>query len=210
MSERKPHLWCLFRKLDGRIIEGLLFDEARAFISNLDTSQLENWFAWKDECPDWRPVNQVDGLTEMIYRVPSVSPPPPPKGTEESSLAPLDEPQFRQTATNEAIAVLTSDFVVRNKKRYKKRMQITILSGSRIFRTFTKDISVGGMNLDENVPEWVAGHFKVRIAKPNSKQQIELMCCLIADQPMNERHRLCILPLQSINDEKNLEMWIAA
>ena len=209
MSERKPHLWCLFCKSDGRVIEGLLFDEARAFISNLESSELEIWFAWKDEWPDWRPVNQIEGLTEMIYRALSVSPPPPPKGTGESSL-PSNELQFRQTATDDGVAVLASDFIVRDKKRYKKRMQITILSGSNIFRTYTKDISVGGMNLEENLPGWAVGQFKVRIAKPNSKQQIELVCCLIEIEPMSARHRLAILPFQSLDDEKNLEIWIAA
>ena len=207
MAERKPNLWCLFCKTDGRLMMGLLFDEARALVSNLDSTQLEYWYAWKDEWPDWRSVNKVEGLTEMIFRVVPVKPPPPPKGTEESSLQ-MEGQSFRQIKTDESLAI--ADFVVRDKKRFKKRLQVTIISGSRIFRTHTRDISVGGINIEENLPEWLSGYFKVRIAKPSSKQQIELTCCLMDGQPSGERFRLAILPLQSADDEKNLETWIAA
>ncbi len=214
MAERRPNLWCLFCKADSRMLSGLLFDEARALISNLDAAQLENWFAWKDEWPDWRPVNQIEGITEMIYRVMPVMPPPAPKGTEETSLqaeAPISQSSFRQITAeiSDALAVAT-EFVVRDKKRFKKRMQVTIISGTKVFRTYTRDISVGGMNIEECLPDWVNGNFKVRIAKPNSKQQIELMCCLIKGQAVDERYRLAILPLQSVDDERNLELWIAA
>jgi hypothetical protein len=36
------------------------------------------------------------------------------------------------------------------------------------------------------------------------------MCCLVENQKPNERHRLVILPLQSTQDEQNLEAWLAA
>ncbi len=208
MAERKPNLWCLFCKTDGRLIMGLLFDEARALVSNLESTQLEYWYAWKDEWPDWRSVNQVEGLTEMIFRVVPVKPPPPPKGTEESSLQ-IEGQSFRQVEAGEQ-PLASADFVLRDKKRFKKRLQVTIVSGHNIFRTYTRDISVGGINVEESLPEWLNGHFKVRIAKPGSKQQIELTCCLIEGQSIDERFRLAILPLQSGDDEKNLETWIAA
>jgi hypothetical protein len=103
------------------------------------------------------------------------------------------------------------EFVVRAKKRYKKRYSVRIQIDGKVFNTNTRDISVGGLNVEDQMPDWVCGYFKVRIIKPNVKQQIELQCCLIENEDLNEfRHRLMILPLQNPTDEQNLEKWIAA
>ncbi len=260
-ADRRPHLWCLFDRRKNRVIEGLLFDEARAFVSNLDASELENWYVWKEEWPDWRPVNDIEGLTEMIFRALHVSPPPPPRGTEDLSVASTNVPvsaparptmvmpamvaaaaapmlpqmptitptaegpkvdtavsrltrtsvSFPQAGTG-SFSIAGNEFVVRSQKRYKKRMHVTITGPlpEQLFKTFTRDISIGGMYLEDTAPEWVTGYFRVRIAKTNSKQIIELNCGIIEGQPVAERFRLAILPLQSAEDERNLENWIAA
>ncbi len=62
------------------------------------------------------------------------------------------------------------------------------------------------MYLEDSAPDWVKGYFKVRISKPHSKQLIELNCGLIEGQAEGDRFRIAILPLQSIEDEKNLEI----
>jgi hypothetical protein len=161
---------------------------------------LENWYAWKEEWPDWRPVQEVAGITEMIYRVMHVSPPAPPRGTE--------FPQFEDMGS---LSITNGEYITRAQKRFNKRMQVLILGDDeKQFKTHTRDVSVGGLNLEDSLPEWANGYFKVRIMKPNSKQIIELMCCLVENQKPNERHRLAILPLQSQQDEQNLEAWLAA
>lgn len=101
-------------------------------------------------------------------------------------------------------------FTVRSKRRFKKRYDIQIEIDGKIFKSHSRDISVGGINLEEPLPDWVQGHFKVRIGKPNSKKQIELKCTLIRQQNSEDRHRIKILPLQNVEDEKKLEVWIAA
>ena len=72
------------------------------------------------------------------------------------------------------------------------------------------------MSLEDPLPDWVAGYFKVRIAKTSSSQQIELTCCVVETSEsekasgMADRFRVAILPLENPEDEKNLERWIAA
>jgi len=202
----------------------LLFDEARAFVSNLNSDDLEHWYVWKEEWPDWRPVQGIEGLTEMIFRVMHVSPPPPPRGTETQDVSQdaqietqsnvknvSGKTDFPQDEESKSFTATFNDFIVRAKKRFNKRFQVTIIGeNGQTFRSHTRDISVGGMNLEASLPVWVAGYFKVRIAKPTSKQLIELTCCLIESETANERRRIAILPLQSEQDEKNLETWIAA
>ncbi len=206
------------------------------------------WYVWKEDWPDWKLVSEVEGLTEMIYRVMHVSPPPPPRGASEAVVADImgesslkiekvkgggDFARFMnvgkkteatedteypdasssdtEITTTKSYASRTSgDLIVRNKKRYNKRFLVTIQFDNKVFKSYTRDISVGGINLEEHLPDWLRGQFKLRITKTNSKQAVELMCMVIENQPDTERHRLMILPLQSESDEKNLENWIAA
>lgn len=217
MVEKKPQLWCLFHKPSGRTIEGLLFDEARAYISNLTRNELQDWFVWKEDWPDWRPVSEVDGITETIFRMLHVSPPPPPRGASEKSIE-LPDPSIRGVIEKNSSYLQQSDgpftvsdgeFIIRGKKRYFKRFEISIEgSQGELFRTHSRDISVGGISFEESLPDWVSGYFKVRIAKPNNKQKIELMCCLIENQNSGQRFRVAILPLENASDERNFEKWL--
>lgn len=200
-----------------------MFDEARAIVSSHDAGELSSWFAWRDDWSDWQPVDQVTGLTETIYRQMSATPPEAPgqdgafrvvtgsgdggpaglSGEFSLSISTVSPPGELSESTN-------ADFVVRNKKRYKKRYSVSIELEGKVFKTWTRDISVGGLYVEDMIPDWVTGYFKVRIGKSTSKQQIELQCCLVEQQKPTERFRMMILPLQNPNDEQNLEAWIAA
>jgi hypothetical protein len=198
-----------------------LFDEARAIIGSHE-EDIANWFAWRDDWPDWQPAANVPGLDEVISRaLPNPSPTLPvadgplvedggPKGlmSDELSLSVAkDVLSLDKLRTEED----TSDsFVVRAKKRHKKRYAITIEVNDKIFKTHSHDISVGGVYVEDIIPDWVTGYFKIRVGKQNSKQQIELQCCLVEGQAPHARYRIMILPLQNASDELNLENWLAA
>jgi len=225
MNSRQPHLWCLYDNSKKRVIEGLLFDEARAVISSLETEVLEHWWAWRDDWADWKPVSEVAGLTEIIYRASATKyPDPSTLGQVDSRLlAPQGLHSVESTSIEDLSVAKLSDanskdeesdisnvtFTLRSSKRFKKRYTVYIELDEKMFKSHTRDISVGGLNLEDPLPSWVQGHFKVRIGKPNSKKQIELKCCLV-DLDNEERRRIQILPLQKVEDEKALEAWIAA
>jgi hypothetical protein len=220
MNSRQPHLWCLYDNVNKRVIEGLLFDEARAVISSLETEVLEHWWAWRDDWADWKAISEVAGLTEIIYRASTTKYPDPstlgqvdartiaPQGlhtVQETSLADLSVAKIESEESD----ISNVTFTLRSSKRFKKRYSVYIELDEKMFKSHTRDISVGGLNLEDPLPSWVQGHFKVRIGKPNNKKQIELKCCLV-ELDNEERRRIQILPLQKIEDEKALEAWIAA
>lgn len=225
MTQRKLHLWCLIDARTKKMVEGLLFDEARAVVSSIDSEALEFWFAWRDDWADWRRVNEIEGLTEMIFRQSDVAPPAAPSidaGTTNYNVGPQglarlpDEVEAAEISINTKTKTkimgetTNAEFTVRTKRRFKKRYQISVEIDGQSFSSFSRDISVGGINLEDPVPDWVQGFFKVRIGKPNSKKQIELRCSLIRKEGEEDRHRIKILPLQNVEDEKQLEAWIAA
>ncbi|MEQ1665772.1 MAG: PilZ domain-containing protein, partial [Bdellovibrionales bacterium] len=218
-------------------------------ISSIDYENLKNWFVWKEDWSEWKCVEEVEGLTEKVFRAVQLAPPPLPVATspdqpfanmatgsgalmaplindsheikvqnkkvaampEQSIKKMIDNAYFPQQDDSGSFAVTPGEFIARAKKRFPVRLVVTVLGDeSRQFVTHTKDVSVGGLHLEEDLPEWVKGYFKVRISKPNSKQQIELTCCLLSKDKSKDRKRAAFLPLQSLNDEKNLELWFAA
>lgn len=261
---RKPHFWCIYNVFDGRSIEGLVFDEARAFVSAIDSQALNQWYVWREGWDQWRPVQTVDGLTEVLNRIMPVKPPPQPARVNAStkstltnlqSVAPraketvseqkpnnsdfvkqkaavmpapfartpapslsqkqsVDETNrsiLQQKPSDSNISVMNNEFIVRNRKRFIRRYEIIIQAQDKNeFRTYTKDVSVGGVLLEDSLPDWVTGYFKVRIAKPQNKEKLEMTCCLIEDQAPGQRVRLAFLPLESLEDENRLEEWLAA
>lgn len=195
-----------------------MFDEARAIIASHDPEDLEQWLVWRDDWLEWQPASQVPGLDEKIHRelpvpAPELPSPEVPKGfvTDELSISisrAAIRPEFLALAPDPETT--GDNFIVRAKKRHKKRYSVSIEIDGKKFKTFTRDISVGGVNVEDVLPDWIKGYFKIRIGKPNSKQQIELQCCLVEGQLPNARYRVMILPLQNQNDEINLDTWLAA
>lgn len=199
------------------MLEGLLFDEARAIISSLDSEKLAHWWAWRDDWADWRPACEVEGLSEMIFRGLNTKPPELPQEVYKSEKL-LDPSEVAPQGFTMAASVQKNDdelqisnvtFTLRAKRRFNKRLSVTIEHDQNVFKTFTKDVSVGGVQLEDPLPDWLSGDFKVRLGKPGSKTQIELACTIIENNNF-DRRRIKILPLQKIEDEKALEAWIAA
>ena len=98
----------------------------------------------------------------------------------------------------------------RRYKRYKKGFELVIESDGQSFQTQTVDLSIGGILLQDSVPEWVVGYFTVRIVRSDISQQVELTCCLVENQSPGQRRRLELVPLADTSDEERLEEWFAA
>ncbi len=223
MRDRKPHLWCLYIPNEKRILKGLLFDEARAVISSLPEDQVDRWLVWQEDWPDWKKVSEVEGLAELLFRPLSVAPPPVP-GTKTlaavdaitGTLTMVTSPgEFRPPSDDDFVRLEALDpegggsvVDLRKSKRFQRRYEIALIQEGRYFKSHTIDISVGGMLLEDPIPEWISGYFKVRIKKPHLKQQVELAACIIEDAA--DKRRVAILALKNSKDEQDLEMWLAA
>jgi hypothetical protein len=206
-------LWCCFNKIDQRRFEGLSFDEVRALAMAVDVFRRHEWLLWREDWPDWK------GLAELIDELPTIDrdvktfPPDLPQFTEVSSgvlsgaAVPAPDSVIHLESSISGLTA-SGQFIIRKAQRFKKRLEITILVGDKAFVTHSRDISVGGVYVEDVIPDWIRGSFKIRIRRPNIKQQIELAACLVENQPAHDRVRISILPLQNSHDEKKLEGWL--
>ncbi len=87
----------------------------------------------------------------------------------------------------------------RKYKRYGVRLRVIFIAKEKTFRTFTKDISEGGMMLEEKLPpEMCEMNLEVYLASPDQKVNIRLKASLVQNKNRQMSIKFC-----EIND-KNL------
>lgn len=114
------------------------------------------------------------------------------------------------TATHVEVTSVANGFTKRVHKRYSRRLPIEIECDGQVFSTYSVDVSVGGIFLEEPLPRWVSGYSKVRIRNERSRQVVELTCYIVENQKPKQRFRIALLPLKNRKDEDHLETWIKA
>lgn len=109
------------------------------------------------------------------------------------------DPQLAEVKTQEEI-----NEHMRRHKRYDLRYHVSLILENKKFSSFTVDISLGGLSLKDNIPDWVAGYFTVIISTLDLKKQLEFMGSVVENQS-NQRHRLEIYPS---SDSDKLKKWL--
>lgn len=108
----------------------------------------------------------------------------------------------------------TDYFIVRPKraiqprlhKRYEAQIPCVVFSSTRQFKTTTIDLSEGGLNFKETLPDWVAGYFLVGVQGPGAVFQ--LMCSMVEDQ--KERRRVQIVSEEQDAHYLAYKEWLLA
>ncbi|MCB0411423.1 MAG: PilZ domain-containing protein [Bdellovibrionales bacterium] len=214
-----PKFWCLVNSRTGHMIKGLAFNEARAAVSGFSEESRTDWWVWNEGWPDWKPLIQVRLLIEPMHRTMKIEPPPfqiqsdknnRRKGDVEVLQEDTPHKVFHLDETLEDLEISKVDFVNRVHRRIHRRFKVRIHQNGLEFVSYTVDISAGGMQLEDTLPEWVAGYCQVFIVKLETKKAIEVTCSVVENQKPTERTRLQILNLGSREMENALDNWLAA
>lgn len=150
----------------------------------------------------------MSGLVEPIQRGAKFENKPALPFRFESSHSGIEAQVLAEESLEEEEVSNVHELMKRNFERYDKRLEVKIFSDGKVFQTFSKDISVGGLLLETPLPDWIFGYFKVRLSRVESKKRLELTACLVENQDPHARLRLAFLPLQNKKDETLFEQWI--
>jgi len=177
--------------IERQYIDPLDTAAARSFVAQLDASEKEFWFLWRDGYPDWVKVSDPHDLAEFQ----NASPP--------SVMA--------SSAIARAIAGLMKDPGKDRRKheRLALRLKVVILTeDKKTFRSFTKDVSLGGLLLENPLPWPVPEQAcEVFIAAPGEVEAIQFRAKILSDlkNPLRIEFQDC----DKVFLEK-LNQWIAA
>ena len=94
----------------------------------------------------------------------------------------------------------------RKNPRYKIRLFVTLTNALNTFSSKTRDVSLGGMALEEKLPAFFFGQFcRVQIYRSTDAERIDLRCKIFAD-PRNPRRLQFVDPPEDAI--KRLADWI--
>lgn len=216
MSDSKSsRFWCLLNSDSNLSLNGLTFNEARAAVNALPLDSRIDWVVWREGWTRWKPLVQVRELLEPLSRTLEVMPPPYESQLDQVESQILhafrdDEELVNANTATRDLEVTDHQFVERVHKRLRRRFKVHINQGTNKFTTHTVDVSVGGLLLEDVLPDWVVGYCQVVLVRKETKQAVEVTCYLVENQSPKDRRRLQIVALKDRQAEDELEKWLSA
>lgn len=222
-------LWVFYSIQKDAFYHGLSFQEARAIVKIFGLEERAQWLVWKEGWTQWKKMSAAGELlvtTSTVLRVmePPALPrnlmvehtPTPTKSKSEVYVIDdiSDEPTVHQSQTQESVDDVKRDeenleeaenFVVRKDQRVSVEIDVDIISQGQKFHTRTVDISVGGLQVKDPIPAWLAGYCTLILRRPDVKQQLEFVCSIVENQDPSQKKRLEIHPSK---DTVHLKRWL--
>lgn len=227
MEESQPLLWCLYDAENGERLDGLTIEEVRCFVSRISPKERVNWLVWREDWKKWKVVSRVPDVLKPNDRQMGAKPPPIPEEYREDDTIIAIRRLYQgnevdnQAATEvEVVAVSEipdlpiesegAEFVHRAHQRLKRRYEILIDCNGQKFETNSVDVSVGGILLEDPLPDWVFGYCTITVVKPATREAVQLTCSIVENQPPNGRFRVALSPLKKKDDQVRLHAWLSA
>lgn len=183
------------------MLEGLSISEAQAVVMVLPKSEKPNWCVWIKGMNEWKALSYVPELNFPLQR--NINYPELPKEQTTSQVVDglyeidLDEDSLKE-------------FIDRQHERIVRRFKVTIERDNNTFESHSINVSVGGVYLEDPVPEWVVGYCNITIEKPDTKEKIRLAGAVVDNQEPDNRVRLSFTPFSKREQESQLFYWLAA
>jgi hypothetical protein len=173
--------------------------EVSLLIATLGHSEVQGLWVCHRGWKSWRPLTEVIDNFPRRLNTEHRRTPLPPEHVRTSTVDPTDEESTQVHARIE-----TPDPIIRKFPRYGIEIPVTILSGANQFKTFTLDVSLGGICLRETIPDWVAGYCSM-ILHIEGVQDIELLCTVVEDQRIGQKTRMELVPSTQLD---RLKEWL--
>lgn len=219
-------VWSLCIISQKKVINGLTPRELQAIVATYDHSMLVDLMVWNPFFDDWKMVHLFDYL--MTFKSLDIIDGPPAYKWKESETKTMEDPGLKKlvvrkleddlTTSNIQDGLITNisdldiesvdrQILPRKFARLKREYPIEIELKGNIFKTLSTDISVGGMSIKDELPEWIIGYFTVKIFQPILEQSL-VHTGFIMDGEDHRRHRIAFLPFKKKETEQQFEDWI--
>ena len=171
--------WALHNTLKGWTLYGLSVREVQLMTQVMSVNEVKLVKVCQKKSSSWQPLSQQSYPDFFIKNNHAI---------DDYPLLPSD----RGTVTHADGESDTDYFVIKPRtilprlhKRHDIAIPCTIFSTKQNFKTESINISEGGLQFKDLLPDWIAGYFIVGLACPDG--MIQLMCSLVEDQKEKKR-----------------------
>ena len=209
-------LWTVKNTSSLDLREGLSEADFVKFVAALPAGEFEKWEAKRSDQDRWYGLGSFPAFrlrrfgfgpipAELKFTSPQLS-------WIEGQLSPrkVTPPQFN---TQRLVATSREPSPADRRKHPRKdiRLQVVIISDVNAFRTFTRNVSLGGMALEKAVPAKLLGaECAIFLSKPGSTEKFTFNGVILAEPGASEapRHRISFGELSS-ESQTVLTEWLA-
>ncbi|MEI7974153.1 MAG: PilZ domain-containing protein [Bdellovibrio sp.] len=214
-------MWYLCRTSTQESWESLTLSEIFQKVSAFESPWTE-FFLWFEGSPQWVPLVQVQEVFHFCQEAATkkrakltLTPPPLPK----SSMPPLPGPasgsasQATSTASSEKKTPTlpgkskSPEAETRRFPRYQNRLRVILRSKEITFRTFTRNISAGGVALEHDVPSALLDQdCQMYLSDPQTQANIKFSARVVANRSESKYFLFTNL---NENESKRFADWLA-
>lgn len=206
MKTAQESQWSLYNDTTGRQIDGLSFDQARDLCRSIPEAQREQWLAWHEGLADWAAIVSFAKLFASGRKTAATPPTPAPKPAAKVSESSAQtsvrgfELQVDDHLTIEIGPEKTLDH--RFNKRFEKCYTVSVNHQGRTFQSQTLNISLGGMQLKNAVPEGLGMQFTATLTRRDG-HSMQMQCARLPGPARTVTRLKFIDP-----DDTNLRAWL--
>lgn len=181
-------LWSLYNKFEQLRIDNLKSEHVRIILLSIPMHRMIDWYACQEGDIHWQPIANIPEFYEDVRQIKgrkdlippkleeSQAPPSPNSKTSEEARRPLFEevPQSIDNAKTATIALeVESTKERRSARRYPRILKFIAAtpSGER-FETETKDVSMSGLALVNDLPPSIDKRFRAELWLNNNCVQV--------------------------------------
>lgn len=209
--------WSVKNQTSGETLEGLSPSEFVRWASALPFDEVEKWLASPSASGQWASLSAISGFRLRRFGLPVI---PAELGFSQPQLSWLEKNlsqqkglEVRQQALPAAVAAPPPPSFFRERRaheRFDVRLQVVVVSEENAFRTFTRNISLGGLALEKPVPKKLTGSTcTIFISDPSSHRKISFSGAVIADPGKSESQRFRIrFEKMDAKASQDLEVYI--
>lgn len=179
---RNPDHWDLIQIVTRQRLNGLSSTEFFQHVNALTGEEQKNWYAWRAGMPDWACVVQLNKYNSSVN----------PTSAPDLNIAQPVAQVAQVEAVAQATAVMAQPNFVqaaaggaqdrRKHRRHAVRTKVVVLFNGQAFRAFSKDISVGGLLLLNQIPwKFDNANCSVFVSNPKGGQSLEFTGKVLSD-----------------------------
>ena len=169
MSEENPAfvLWSLYNERSHIQIDYLSAEQAWKMIAAEDPKTRGYWMLWHTGTTRWKPVADFESANDYIRQVSKLPFTYPAVPDEDDRLRAEEERRIGQFDLHDpAVSIGIESSSVqdsREHRRFKQQYRVDIEIKGQKFTTYTVDISLGGMRLEDKLPPTNISSFLARL-----------------------------------------------
>lgn len=171
--------WNLTHSVHRFEVNGLSTEECVGFLANFPSEERAQWFAWRAGMDQWAKCVEcveltVSNLTEAWLFQSHIEAEPPKEAPREEAPREEEKPVAHAKVTN-----------IEEKRKHPRvplRVNVVVVHGKQSFRSYSKNVSRGGLLLEKKIPWSLPGQScKVFLTNEETNERIEFTAKVISD-----------------------------